>query len=172
MGGVVQKILVVIASILAAGCTAKYAKTDVVINSVKLDREAAVIVATPIDGRYESKIYQGSGVMTAAAVRSAFSQYSHDVRVEEQCRSINCLRQPGFTGYYVIPEILHWEDRATEWSGIPDKIQVKLSIYGGEGFIPLTSVVLSGTSKWATFGGDHPQDLLEQPVMDYVAAQY
>ena len=141
-------------------------------SSVKLDREAAVIIATPSDGRCESKVYQGSGVMTAAVVRSAFSHYSNDIKVEEQCRSIDCLRQQSFSGYYVVPEILHWEDRATEWSGIPDKIQVKLSIYGSEGLMPLASVVLSGKSKWATFGGDHPQDLLEQPIVEYVAAQY
>lgn len=167
-----QKVLVVVAAILATGCTAKYAQTDVAINPVKLDRQIAVTIATPADGRYESKIYQASGEMTAAAVRNAFSLYSNQVVVAESCRDIDCLRQQGQPGYYVVPEILHWEDRATEWSGIPDKIQVKLSIYGQESHAPLASTVIAGKSKWATFGGDHPQDLLHKPIAEYVKAQY
>ena len=167
-----QKVLVVVASILATGCTAKYAQTDVSTNPGKLDRQAAVTIATPADGRYEAKTYQASGEMTAAAVRSAFSQYSDNVAVLESCQNIDCLRQQGKPGYYVVPEILHWEDRATEWSGIPDKIQVKLSIYGHEGEGPLASTLIAGKSKWATFGGDHPQDLLHKPISEYVKAQY
>lgn len=167
-----QKILVIAASILASGCTAKYAQTDVSINPGKLDHTAAVTIATPNDGRYESTTYQASGEMTAAAVRNAFSFYSNQVAIIESCRELNCLRQQGHSGYFVVPEILHWEDRATEWSGIPDKIQVKLSIYDQEGQAPLASTVIAGKSKWATFGGDHPQDLLQKPIEAFVKAQY
>lgn len=74
--------------------------------------------------------------------------------------------------YYVIPEILHWEDRATEWSGIPDKIQVKISIYEGKTWKEVASTIISGKSKWATFGGDHPQDLLPEPLNKYVESLY
>jgi hypothetical protein len=36
----------------------------------------------------------------------------------------------------------------------------------------IASVVLSGKSRWATFGGDHPEDLLPEPVGQYVATLY
>jgi hypothetical protein len=36
----------------------------------------------------------------------------------------------------------------------------------------LSSVVLTGRNKWATFGGDHPQDLLAVPLRKYVASLY
>ena len=71
-----------------------------------------------------------------------------------------------------IPEILHWKDRATEWSGIPDKIEVKLSVYESNSEKELASTVLSGKSKWATFGGDHPQDLLAEPLNKYIGTLY
>lgn len=55
--------------------------------------------------------------------------------------------------HYIIPEILHWEDRATEWSGKPDKIEIKVTIHEGQDSKELTSAIISGKSKWATFGG-------------------
>lgn len=32
-------------------------------------------------------------------------------------------------GYYVEPIILHWEDRATEWSGKSDKVEIQIITY-------------------------------------------
>lgn len=68
--------------------------------------------------------------------------------------------------------ILHWEDRATEWSGKKDKIEIKLSIYGAEGNQEIAGTIIGGKSKWATFGGDHPQDLLPEPIQAYVDTLY
>ena len=74
--------------------------------------------------------------------------------------------------YYVAPEILHWEDRATEWSGRPDRIEVQISIYDVNMQTEIASSVITGKSAWATFGGDHPQDLLPEPTNAYVASLY
>lgn len=167
-----HKLSAILVSILATGCTAKYAQQDVSTNLTKLDRQMPVTIATPLDGRYETTSYPASGDMTAAAVKTAFSHYANQVTVVNSCRELVCLRQQTPSGYYVVPEILHWEERATEWSGIPDKIEVKLAIYGPTGAQPLGSTILSGKSKWATFGGDHPQDLLHEPIAEYVKAQY
>ena len=49
--------------------------------------------------------------------------------------------------YYAVPDILHWEDRATEWSGIPDKIELKISIYDVTLGSEIASAVVSGKSK-------------------------
>jgi len=168
----VHKLSIILVSILATGCTAKYAQQDVFPNPGKLDRQMPVTIAIPVDGRYETTPYPASGDMTAAAVKTAFSYYTNRVTVMGACRELSCLRQNSPSGYYVIPEILHWEERATEWSGLPDKIEVKLAIYGPTGAQPLGSAILSGKSKWATFGGDHPQDLLQEPIAEYVKAQY
>jgi hypothetical protein len=171
-GDIVHKLSIILVSILATGCTAKYAQQEVFPNPGKLDRQMPVTIATPVDGRYETTPYPASGDMTAAATKTAFSYYTNRVTVTGTCHELNCLRQNNPSGYYVIPEILHWEERATEWSGLPDKIEVKLAIYGPTGAQPLGSAILSGKSKWATFGGDHPQDLLQEPINEYVKAQY
>ena len=74
--------------------------------------------------------------------------------------------------YYVVPEILHWEERATEWSGLPDRIELQLSVYEFGMRDNIASTHILGKSKWATFGGDHPQDLLPKPINDFVSSLY
>ncbi|NCF25983.1 MAG: DUF4823 domain-containing protein [Gammaproteobacteria bacterium] len=36
----------------------------------------------------------------------------------------------------------------------------------------IDSALIDGKSKWATFGGDHPQDLLEKPLADYARSLF
>ncbi len=72
----------------------------------------------------------------------------------------------------VTTEILHWEDRATEWSGRPDRVEVQISVYDTSTREEVASSSYSGKSKWATFGGDHPQDLLSEPTDNYVRSLY
>ncbi len=66
--------------------------------------------------------------------------------------------------YLVYPTILHWEDRATEWSAIPDKVEVKIEVVEAATDRSIASAVIKGNSGLAAFGGDHPQDLLPEPI--------
>ena len=94
--------------------------------------------------------------------------------MSSDCSDLPCLQAEGkdkYT-YYVVPEILHWEDRATEWSGLPDRIEVKIIVSDARRNGEIGSAIISGKSKWATFGGDHPQDLLPEPIKIYVESLY
>lgn len=62
--------------------------------------------------------------------------------------------------FLVYPQIVHWSDRATEWSGIPDRITLDLTIYDIATGDVLNRQEIRASSRWATFGGDHPQELL------------
>lgn len=108
------------------------------------------------------------------AIQAAFERHTNDTTVIAECQDIECLRKQDARqgGYYIIPEILHREERATEWSGKPDRIEVKISVYDASNLQELASVIISGKSKWATFGGDHPQDLLPEPIGHYVDSLY
>ncbi len=126
---------------------------------------------TPENGRYGTAEYQASGQQTAQAIYSAFSKRVVRVSLSTQKPSyenqLELAQTHNFT-YLVQPEILHWEERATEWSGKPDRIEVKISIVQVETGKTIDSVTVKGKSKWGTFGGDHPQDLLPKPIDDYV----
>jgi len=156
------------------GCTSTYRPTNLTVPSAKLERGKSVVIATPANGAYGNKEYAASGKMTALAVRAAFAKFTNAVTVSTECKDLNSLKGMGSSqfDYYVVPEILRWEDRATEWSGLPDRIEILLSIYEGTSWKELASVSIAGKSKWATFGGDHPQDLLAEPLKKYVESLY
>jgi hypothetical protein len=160
--------------IMLSGCTATYKQNLLSEPNTKLDPGKAVVIATPINGSYGSKEYPASGKTTVQVVRSSFAQHTNNISVSIDCSDLTCfqnLKSSNFD-YYVIPEILHWEDRATEWSGISDKIEVKISIYEYPGWKEFASAIIKGKSKWAAFGGDHPQDLLPDPLYDYIESLY
>ena len=164
--------LILLASLVSA-CSATYQQNVLQEPSTKLVKGKSVLIATPADGWYGKIEYSGSGRMTAYATRAAFARFSNNVSISAECKDLACLKKnaSGPFDYHVIPEILHWEDRATEWSGLPDKIEVKVIVYAGGTEKELASTVISG-SKWATFGGDHPQDLLPEPLNSYVESLY
>jgi hypothetical protein len=158
----------------ACGCTSTYKSTNLTVPAAKLERGKSVVIATPANGAYGNREYAGSGKITALAVRAAFAKFTNAAKVSTECKDLNSLKEkgPSQSDYCVVPEILHWEDRATEWSGRPDRIEILLSIYEGTSWKELASVSIAGKSKWATFGGDHPQDLLAEPIKKYVESLY
>jgi len=141
----------------------------------KLEKSKTVFVSVPKDGRYGQTVYSGSGPNTTQIVLMAFSQYAkrvefgHDYQTFEE--ALNAARKHGAT-YLVVPTILEWEDRATEWSGIPDKASIRISIIDTGNAETIDSVIIKGKSGLATFGGDHPQDLLPKPVGEYVKSLF
>jgi len=167
-----RKISALLALLLVSGCSAKYMQNNLSAPNSKLSSGKSLIIATPINGRYGNETYQASGEMTANAIRAAFARHSNSITVWPSCSDIDCLKSKQSFDYYVVPEILHWEERATEWSGLPDRIEIKVAIYDGKTFESVASTILSGKSKWATFGGDHPQDLLQEPINSYIESLY
>ena len=152
------------------GCTS-YNRQVLKSPSGKLQQNYSVSIKAPRDGRYGTQTYNRSGQMTADALSAGFLKYSPDVKVVPvDFQRIDLLGKRNT--YYGEPAILHWEDRATEWSGKPDRIEIKLDVYDAESMSHLSSVVFSGKSKWFTLGGDHPQDLLQKPIEDYLNMLY
>ena len=96
------------------------------------------------------------------------------VDLADDCREDECLSKIDIEkyAYFIKPVILSWEDRATEWSGRPDRIEIQLVIYDAVTKQELASSSYTGRSKVATLGGDHPQDLLEEPTNAYVNSLY
>ena len=168
-----NKAALLLSCLLAVGCTSTYQQRPTVANQASLTAGRQVVVATPQNGAYGTETYESSGASTATAVHAAFARHTSDVIVSSDCRDLPCMRERNPGGaYFVVPLILHWEDRATEWSGKKDKIEIKLSIYGATGDQEIAGTLIGGKSKWATFGGDHPQDLLPEPVKAYVDTLY
>lgn len=164
--------VLVLAAVFCVGCVATYRLTPIVLpeGHRQLPPGASLLVGVSADGAFEAKPYHGSGNETTTEVVRAFSRCGTKVEGLREAASLDDgvaqARSRGFT-YYLHPTILHWEDRATEWSGKRDKISIRLQVIEIETGRTVSAVTIEGKSKWATFGGDHPQELLADPLTEY-----
>ena len=173
----IRATLILVAAVFCASCSATYRTTrdDTIAAVPRLDAQGRVYVSVPEDGAYETTPYVGSGLMVTQAVVAAFAEHvaqvvgGTELESEEEARS--SARASGFM-YLIIPSILHWEERATEWSGRSDVIKVGLRVFEVSNGNMLDSLTIDGKSRWFTFGGDHPQDLLPDPLADYAESVY
>ncbi|MFM4733611.1 DUF4823 domain-containing protein [Aeromonas salmonicida] len=143
--------------------------------AVRLTPTDVVFIAIPEDGVYGSNTYRGSGQNTAQIIYSAFAKHTRSAKVGRSAQSFDealAVTRTGGQKYLVFPTILHWEDRATEWSSIPDKVEVKIEVVDVASGDSIVSAVVKGKSGLATFGGDHPQDLLPKPIQEFVSSLY
>lgn len=133
---------------------------------------ASVFVAEPPNGRFGRSVYAGSGSMTAQALVAALSPMIEVVKASNgrvgRAEGMAQAKQGGFT-HYAEPIIVLWEERATEWSGKPDRIIIRITVLEVASGQIVDVSTIQGNSKWATLGGDHPQDLLPVPMRTYVA---
>jgi hypothetical protein len=166
-------------SILLTGCyTEKHniQQTATTKNHNKLDSRKSVYIAVPEDGRYGSILYHGSGIMTTQAIKMALAKHVDSIIVNNQSAEdySTALRNAKNknASYLFYPQIFEWEDRATEWSGKPDKVTIKIRVADVKNNKNISSIVLKSNSSWFTLGGDHPQDLIEKPISDYVNSLY
>ena len=165
--------LIYLTALMVAGCADTHKLTRMNGATTPLSQEASAYIALPADGRYGAILYPGSGPQTAQLIAAAFAPYLSRISVatasEDVATAIRSAKGGGYD-YVVYPEILHWEDRATEWSGKPDLASIKISIVQTDSGDVIDSGIIEGASGLATFGGDHPQDLLPEPLRKYSGA--
>ena len=160
-----------------SGCyTAKHSvDSQAVESALQLSKESTIYVSIPADGQFETKVYPNSGMMTATAFHSALVKNANKVVVgkkyEDQDQALISARSAS-ANYLLVPIILHWEDRATEWSGKPDRLEFTAIVIEVSTGQELDRAVLKGSSSWFTMGGDHPQDMLAGPIGEYVSSLF
>ncbi|WP_084684845.1 DUF4823 domain-containing protein [Methylohalobius crimeensis] len=171
---IIRILILTTVMMVVSGCASTYRHSELQAPVAKLDSSLGVLISVPEDGWYENTQYRNSGRMAANAVRAAFSKNARKVDIAQDCRDEECLDgiDAEKYGYFVKPVILHWEERATEWSGKPDRIEIQIVIYDAVTKSEVANSSYTGKSKWATFGGDHPQDLLPEPTNEYVSNLY
>lgn len=167
-----KKILMAVCLLSLWGCADSHslnvsgANVTTTINSTE-----SVYVALSKDGSYGDNHYGGSGMMLSQSIQSSLLQRLQKVEIARKSElfpaALNSAKNGGYD-YLFYPIIMHWEDRATEWSAIPDKIKVKITVVDVETGTEVKSAIIDSSSGLATFGGDHPQDLLPAPVEDFI----
>lgn len=142
-------------------------------SNVKLNPNNAVYVALPQDGQYGKHYYSGSGRMVSQTIKGELITTLNNVviaqRPEDYQSSLDFAAARKFD-YLVYPTILHWEDRATEWSAKADRVKVKMAVVDVKTGKLVKSGIIEGKSGLATFGGDRPQDLLPEPTKAFLSS--
>lgn len=97
----------------------------------RLSTSDPVFISIPRDGIYGANTYYGSGQNTAQVIYAAFEKHTNMVKLGSSAQSFKearvAAKKSGYK-YLIYPTILHWEDRATEWSGRPDKVEVPVDL--------------------------------------------
>ena len=164
-----EKLGVLFLLIFLSACTAKY---DIVRHDNKrLSISDSYYVSTPVDGKYGTIDYVNSGEMTSAILYNELRRLGIKAEKESHTTSgketsLAKAKKNGFD-ILIYPTILHWEDRATEWSGLRDRAKINLEIIDAKSEETIDNTLLDLVGTWWTFGGLHPQDMVKESVKDY-----
>ena len=111
-----------------------------------------------------------SGSMTRDALFSELSRLGvkavREMNVLDKNKSLEVAKQKQ-CDVLIYPTILHWEDRATEWSGLRDRARIQVELIDTETDATIDNTTLDLVGTWWTFGGLHPQDMVNESVEDY-----
>ncbi len=155
------------------GCTHKYAVPPPW-RPVDADSGVGIYVALAEDGRDDGgRVYDQSGRWTSDALANALAGYSASVQRGVRLETVDEARARAAaerSAILVYPKIEHWSDRATEWSGVPDRITLRIRVLSVDAGSELDDRRIRASSRWATFGGDHPQELLPELTERWAAS--
>jgi len=129
-------------------------------------RDTRIYVGTPPDAIYKKAAALESGRLTADALRGAFGRISKSVFKGRGSESfVDALDRARATRSQILvyPTILAWEDHPTEWTAIPDKVDIKLEIVDVATAEILYATRIQARSHLMTEGGDRPEMLIQEP---------
>jgi hypothetical protein len=159
------------------GCesTINQKTTDVTANAAPLRANSRIYVAMPEDALDKKNPVQGSGKRTALAIEDAFKRHTRNVvmsRAPETLEdALNHARDLSYE-YLAFPTILKWQDRQTEWTGVRDKLQLKIDLIAVNSGEVVRTTTIDGKGKWMTDGDETPQDMLAEPIDKFVRTMF
>lgn len=146
------------------GCTSTY-KYDFDENTDTLEKDKNIAISVSDDGYYGSDVYAGSGRTLSNEIKLALKPYASRAIILRNTTTLDDFSNEEIEkyDYIIIPEIIHWEDRATAWSGIPDKVEISIEIYDSKREL-LKSATIQGKSSSVTLSTNDPSELLKKPL--------
>ena len=151
---------------LMSGCTASY-QGDFLRPQVAMQPQTRILIVTPENGQYGDDEYLTSGDDVTKALAKEMETYSKQISVIPTTVKIEDIRDEDLQNndYIFIPQILHWEDRATGWSFRPDRIKVNFNIYNSNREL-VNSYLITGRSAYIVWVSRQPNSLLKKPIRD------
>lgn len=132
----------------------------------RLTAASRLCVLSAIDGVYQGDPYEGSGKEVAVRVKNALAMPIPQTRLIDSTDEIEGAQRCTESGaqYMLAPSIQHWEDRATQWSGLRDLIRIQVRLIQLQPPPPkiLKTGYFEARNGWLTFVNNPPEELLSQ----------
>ena len=141
----------------------------------KLDSAGSAYVCLCEDGKFRSKVYHGSGMLTAQIIRDNLSKYLSKVTIGGKTETCNeAFMAALYEGYkYLIcPSLVQWEDHKTEQTNIQDTITIEIIVLDTLSNSQLDVATIIGKGSRVSRGGNQPQDLLVTPIQIYIGSLF
>jgi Domain of unknown function (DUF4823) len=169
-------VIPIVAAVALAGCPSEYQVQSLSGSqqTTVLSRQGGVYITVPADGRYQDISYPGSGQLVAQVLATAFSKYARTVQTAPahmQDDGMGEARRAG-SQYLVVPVITHWEQRATECSGRPSRMSIRLTIFDVSSGHQLVSEGIVGRTSRVRFTSTSPDELLQEPITGVIDSLY
>lgn len=123
------------------------------------------------DGGFRQKTYVGSGATFTNVIASELSPFAGRIDFA-QTDTLDKFYDPT-TDYIIVPKIYHWEDHATNWSGIPDILKASVDVYDAHKNdnhgtpMRIAFLKIDATSQWATLRNRPPSAMLDEPLQEF-----
>jgi hypothetical protein len=165
----VRSLMTVLLVLILTGC---FAKREIVPGTQApgesaVSRNDAVAIMLPDDGTYGGTVYAGSGKVVATQIKQAVfgkvrTSEIIDATIEMTRKDVRTYCKDKGIRFLIQPSILHWEDRATNWSGMRDFIKIEILLVNPRDATTLNSVLYKASSSWWTFVNTPPEDMLDE----------
>ena len=166
-------LLGLIFTLILVSCSSVYDVTSTDNQTHFLRKGSKVLVLTSEDGAYGSEIYKGSGLKLSRKIQSVLADYQCNTQIDLDNSRYKDLEGKDLSNYdyIIVPIITHWEDRATAWSGIPDRVSFSMFIYNNDGTL-ITSTDIESKSAAATFLNNDPSELIVPSLQKYFSKAF
>lgn len=166
-----QWVVLLMAASSLVGCKATFHVQNYQAPANKIRPDDAIFIIVPPDAYDEPR----SGQICADTLQEAFRPYANRIKQSDEVASLSVYltnaADQGFT-YLLDSKIYRWEEEPTEWTGKSDFLDICLRLLHTPDGVVVSETRFDGKSKWATFGGDHVEHLLNPLASEWVRAMY
>lgn len=161
-------VLLFIPLLFLTACDSTYELINQKPSAIKMERDKDILVTTAENGYFENKEYKNSGKKTTTTIVNKLRRYASIVEVTE-ANSYKKINNDDLLkyNYVIVPELYHWEDRATNMNFMPDKIVLGITVYDNTGMM-LNHVEVKGESTKVTMANNDPIDLINEALDIYI----
>ena len=166
----VQKFSFTVMVAMLLGCASNEMRTISGSGSVALDPKAIVYIAIPAENSSNSP-----GQYVATVLADEFSKRGIKVNMAEGAASHEAnlaAAQKQGAGYLIIPVLTNWEHNATQWSGNPSTLGLRLSILNAATGVQIRLDNIESQSSHLSLFGTDPKELLDDAFEKYIKDLY